>query len=120
MLDAEEIARWCVEVEAYYYCLEQNERMMPLKARYTYAKSVWHKRADMVRSMAQGWEPIEEAPVGKTMFVAISIRDEYVSDPWCVWQDKKGYFVRWPHKFSPTHWMPLPSSSSSMARAVPS
>ena len=54
------------------------------------------------------WQPIETAPEGKTMFVAISIRKDYISDPWCVWYEN-GDFIRWPHKFNPTHWMPLPS-----------
>lgn len=59
------------------------------------------------------WQPIETAPVGKTMILVIGItRDDgkpYVSDPYCVWQPSPGKFTRWPHDFfEPTHWMPLP------------
>lgn len=61
-----------------------------------------------------GWLPIESAPVGKTMFVAKAFAQQivgsmmYDSDPWCVWQSSLGSFERWPHRFPPTHWMPLP------------
>lgn len=32
---------------------------------------------------------------------------KYTTDPYCVWYEE-GEFVRWPHRFPPTHWMPLP------------
>jgi len=64
------------------------------------------------------WQPIETAPVGRKMFVVCAFnavvdrmsphRRLYTSDPYCVWQDSRGMFSRWPHHFSPTHWMPLP------------
>ena len=59
------------------------------------------------------WQPIETAPKETTqMFVVVAFGAKvgatpYNSDPWCVWH-QRGEFVRWPHKFSPTHWMPLP------------
>lgn len=54
------------------------------------------------------WQPIETAPDGKKMFVVISATDMYITDPYCVWKDSRGLFVRWPHKFKPTHWAELP------------
>ena len=63
------------------------------------------------------WKPIESCPINsRTMFVAIAFGAEigttpYNSDPYCVWRDD-GKFVRWPHKFPPTHWMELPKCSS--------
>jgi hypothetical protein len=62
--------------------------------------------------------PIETAPtVGRGMFVVKAFRvrngftggHEYTSDPWCVWRQEDGDFARWPHKFQPTHWCPLPA-----------
>ena len=61
------------------------------------------------------WQPIETAPKETTqMFVVVAFGAKvgatpYNSDPWCVWH-QRGEFVRWPHKFSPTHWMPLPKA----------
>ena len=61
------------------------------------------------------WLPIETAPKETTqMFVVVAFGAKvgatpYNSDPWCVWH-QRGEFVRWPHKFSPTHWMPLPEA----------
>ena len=61
------------------------------------------------------WHPIETAPKETTqMFVVVAFGAKvgatpYNSDPWCVWH-QRGEFVRWPHKFSPTHWMPLPEA----------
>lgn len=62
-----------------------------------------------------GWQPIETAPVGKTIFVCIGVTEgnvftggaPYVTDPWCVWQPQSGVFSRWPHNWAPTHWMPV-------------
>lgn len=66
------------------------------------------------------WQPIETVPKDdRTMLVvrAFNVKNrftggvEYTSDPWCVWVDVKGseiVFCRWPHRFPPTHWMPLP------------
>jgi hypothetical protein len=65
------------------------------------------------------WQPIETAPKEtRKMFVAIAanvkIRKDYsyTSDPYCVWKNSDGTFSRWPHEFSPTHWMPIPKSPS--------
>lgn len=67
--------------------------------------------------MKTKWKPIAELPkdMGLTMFVAISITPEYISDPWCVWKDDhtelrddvKMGFARWPHDFPPTHFIDL-------------
>ena len=66
-----------------------------------------------------GWQPIETLQKGtRKMFVAIAFNVDtglsapgggyrYTTDPWCVWYSN-GEFVRWPHPFPPTHWMPLP------------
>ena len=68
------------------------------------------------------WQPIETAPTkGREMFVVrgFNVRNgftggnPYTTDPWCVWPDENGGFVRWPHHFPPTHWMPLPAPPSS-------
>lgn len=59
------------------------------------------------------WQPIETAPRNqRKMFVVKAFGAEvgstlYNSDPWCVWREGDS-FVRWPHKFQPTHWLPLP------------
>lgn len=64
---------------------------------------------------AVGWRPISEAPHGgRQMFVVRAFNVQqgsttYNSDPWCVWREKSGSFARWPHKFPPTHWQPLPA-----------
>ena len=62
------------------------------------------------------WQPIETAPIGETLFVVIGVTKgngftgdkPYTTDPFCVWQEKPGEFRRWPHRWMPTHWMPLP------------
>ena len=61
------------------------------------------------------WLPIDTAPQdSRVMFVVRAYNAEigrghlYTSDPWCVWSDDFGRFMRWPHPFPPTHWMPLP------------
>lgn len=73
------------------------------------------------------WRPIETAPkVQHPMFVVIAIdvivgegTRPYTTDPYCVWWsdtevvgderiDNKTHFARWPHRFPPTHWAPLP------------
>jgi len=59
---------------------------------------------------------INDAPIGKTMFVAIAINVQplphnnmlYTSDPYVVWQPEQGKFARWPHPYPPTHYYPLP------------
>lgn len=61
------------------------------------------------------YQPIDTLNVSdKKMFVAIAIdvqfRDgsfPYTTDPYCVWKEGDKY-VRWPHSFPPTHWLPLP------------
>lgn len=42
---------------------------------------------------------------------------KYTTDPWAVWADE-GSFVRWPHNFKPTHWMPLPQSAEKPDRGM--
>jgi hypothetical protein len=64
------------------------------------------------------WLPITTAPQSRKpfeMFVVIAIRSipqpssaPYTSDPYCVWREADGSFARWPHRFAPTHWCPLP------------
>jgi hypothetical protein len=61
-----------------------------------------------------GWMPIETAPKdGRTLFVVQGFNVKgrtttYTTDPYCVWPDERAGWIRWPHEFSPTHWMPLP------------
>lgn len=67
--------------------------------------------------MKTDYLPIEHAPIGNEMFVAIAIDIQptmnkhftYTSDPYVVWQPAAGVFKRWPHHFAPTHYYPLPS-----------
>ena len=60
-------------------------------------------------------EEMQRLASTREMFVVIGIDVEwgvskYTTDPYCVWVDLHGFpqFVRWPHKFSPTHYMSLP------------
>ena len=66
------------------------------------------------------WQPSETAPKDRKMFVVQAFDVEtglstpsggcrYTTDPWCVWYSN-GEFVRWPHPFPPTHWLPLPKA----------
>jgi len=65
-----------------------------------------------------GYQTIETAPIGKTMFVAIGVTEgngftgdkPYTTDPYCVRQEQEGIFSRWPHNWGPTHWAPLPEA----------
>jgi hypothetical protein len=84
----------------------------------------YDKRSDAFRAAlsaskqggkAEGWMPIEMAPVGREMFMArafdveIGKGQRYTSDPYCVWQEPAGSFVRWPHKsIPPTHFTRIP------------
>lgn len=64
------------------------------------------------------WQSIETAPRNTTRMYVVRAYNVsfhgvfgYDSDPYCVWhRDSK--FVRWPHHFEPTHWMPLPEPPS--------
>lgn len=69
---------------------------------------------------AQGWLPIETAPRNQMeMFIVRGFNTRigmgayagYTTDAYAVWADE-GNFVRWPHPFRPTHWMPLPPAPS--------
>ncbi len=62
------------------------------------------------------WQTIETAPKKtKVMFlvkgfdVDIGSSAKYTTDPWAVWREENE-FVRWPHRFNPTHWMPIPEN----------
>ena len=61
------------------------------------------------------WQPIETAPRNRQMVLVIGDKVNaghmiYTTDMYCVWFDDRGEIcARWPHKFMPTHWMPLPS-----------
>jgi len=37
-------------------------------------------------------------------------RGNYTTDHWVGWRDGGGVWARWPHKFPPSHWMPLPAA----------
>ena len=60
------------------------------------------------------WQKIETAPRNtQEMYVVRGFNVDmggyyYTTDPWCVWHNDIDGFVRWPHSFEPTHWMPLP------------
>lgn len=61
------------------------------------------------------WQPIETAPRDGT-FVILCAFDvildggiRYTSDPYCSWRFKdSNEWAGWPHRFPPTHWLPLP------------
>lgn len=62
------------------------------------------------------YRPLSELPkdMGKEMFVVIAIdvivgTRKYTSDPYCVWREGED-FIRWPHKFDPTHFCLLPKT----------
>lgn len=68
------------------------------------------------------WRPINTAPSAderpRKIFLVIAIDAEigfsgrlYITDPYAVWRDSRGEFVRWPHHFAPTHWCPIPDTS---------
>lgn len=69
------------------------------------------------------WKKIENLPEKYTnshkMFVVKGIDIprtgwfKYTTDPYCVWYEK-GKFVRWPHKFPPTHYCDLPEDVESV------
>ena len=106
----EEVAGWMMEAAELAYLVSLRDGGVRdktiLSQHYTKKREIFNDRAAQVDAM--GWRPIVEAPIGKNMFVAISITDQYISDPWCVWQQRDGDYSRWPHKFKPTHFMPLP------------
>lgn len=83
-----------------------------------------HAAIDQLVSLAQpgegamtGWQSIETAPHTRKCFVVQGFNVQptatsmagYTTDPYCVWRGDSGEFVRWPHQFPPTHWMPLPT-----------
>lgn len=80
--------------------------------------------AKRVNAAYGGWHPIETAPRHtKQMFVVqafdVLVRGhKYTTDPYCVWAEK-AEFVRWPHQFDPTHWMPLPPPPSDTGAETP-
>lgn len=58
------------------------------------------------------WMPIDTLPAG-SFFVLLRANKRgdgisYITDPYCGWKNKDGRYVRWPHDFPPTHWMPIP------------
>jgi hypothetical protein len=65
------------------------------------------------------WQPIETAPKKKAPMIVVMgiLSSGYVTDPWCVWWEdfEDGGWVRWPHKESPTYWMPLPELPQSLS-----
>jgi hypothetical protein len=94
-----------------------------------FQKSVWTNIELMIAegTLSKGeepeteqWLPISTAPKEHkpySMFVVIAMDVivgngiRYTTDPYCVWPMGETY-VRWPHSFPPTHWMPLPNYNS--------
>lgn len=63
------------------------------------------------------WQPIETAPKDKTSVLLIGrypTSSRGWSDIYMCWRAQKenGFegWLRWPHSFHPTHWMPLPAN----------
>lgn len=100
------VKRACAAYDAY-----EDEESTDYPCEYP---AMWHA---LTAALASMWRPIEEAPVGKEMFVAIGVTTgnaftngrPYTTDAWCVWQQDKGEFRRWPHYWAPTHFMPIPA-----------
>jgi hypothetical protein len=74
------------------------------------------------QAVPAGWLPIESAPIGLEMFIIrgfdVRVSDhitKYTTDAYAIWQPFRGKFERWPHRFEPTHWMPLPPSPKGAA-----
>ncbi len=67
-----------------------------------------------MRSDVMDWRSIDTAPKNSgRQFLVIGVNvmgGTYTTDLHCVWT-RNGEFVRWPHKFPPTHWMPIPLPS---------
>lgn len=99
--------------------------LMYLEDDTAYGWAAWQAALAAQPQAPQGseWLPIETAPKvfgdgAKPMFVvcAFNVRNgftggkPYTTDPYCVWAQKDGGYMRWPHKFSPTHWQPLPAA----------
>lgn len=85
--------------------------------------SGWDERMAIeskLRELLPVWQPIETAPKqGREMFVVRGFNvtnlnagcRNYTTDAYCVWPGDEGNgWVRWPHTFPPTHWMPLPKA----------
>jgi hypothetical protein len=90
--------------------VRENDEDMVLSAVIEYAAA-----ALSTGRLGGEWLPISQAPVGREMFMArafdveIGKGQRYTSDPYCVWQETAGTFVRWPHKsIPPTHFMHIP------------
>lgn len=82
-----------------------------------------HLRAALSTGRLGGeWLPISEAPVGTEMFVARAFDinvggQKYTTDPYCVWQETAGTFVRWPHKaMAPTHFTRIPPAPAAQSQ----
>jgi hypothetical protein len=64
---------------------------------------------------AQVWQPMETAPKRRGEMRTFLLIGRYPGDRgwsdiyagW--WDDHERKWMRWPHAFPPTHWMPAPS-----------
>jgi hypothetical protein len=85
------------------------------------SKAIFYVRSILGENIQEhssdGWQPIETAPIGMTMFIVrgfnVQVTDRihgYTTDPYGVWQPILGKFERWPHPFAPTHWTSLPAT----------
>ena len=62
------------------------------------------------------WVKVEDdIPERRLMVLMVGInkgpRGDYTTDMYTGWHDGEDW-VRWVHKFNPTHWMPLPEPPS--------
>jgi hypothetical protein len=61
------------------------------------------------------WRPIEELTnvykVRRRMFVVRGYipKQNYKTDPYCVWLKDDGTYARWPHPFAPCEFLELPA-----------
>lgn len=93
-------------------------------------KNLYLKPIARRNNMQNEWQSISTLPDDyKGMFVVIGldvliprVNKQYTTDPYCVWLNRNPLlkiqevlaekFVRWPHPFPPTHWLPLPPTTS--------
>lgn len=59
----------------------------------------------------------DELPEDKKMVLIVATnkgpKGDYTTDMYTGWHDSEQGWIRWAHKFEPTHWQPLPKEPES-------
>lgn len=107
---------WIIEkLRAKFDCDERDGAYEKLEEIYWTAKGEGLWMEDENRRLRE-WQPITGTPVHMKMILACAINppelgQKYTTDPWAVWWDEKAKeYVRWPHKFPPTHYSEIPAA----------